>query len=127
VCSSYTELFRGTDNISDREARNVTISNLKVMIKAWLDENYPDMPNVDRERMAERMDMSLIDSKKAVSVNSIYELNHVIRMSFIEAQFIKKVSKCVAVFREQRHPGFVHVAASIQLLTVCACWDLFRK
>jgi hypothetical protein len=80
------------------------------MIKTWLDENYPDMPVVDRERMAERMDMSLIDSKKAVSVNSIYELNHVIRMSFIEAQFIKKVSKSVAVSREQRHPDFVPVA-----------------
>ena len=63
------------------------------MIREWLDDNYPKMPLAERQMMAETMDMSLIDSKKAESLSTIYEINNVIRMSFIEAQFIKKVRK----------------------------------
>ena len=88
----FNELFvKGNKNISDREARNDTIVNLKMMIREWLNDNYPDMPLAERKIMVESMDMSLIDSKKAESLSTIYEINNVIRMSFIEAQFIKKV------------------------------------
>ena len=62
------------------------------MIRSWLDENYPSMAMEERARRAEEMDMSLIESKKTESLKTIYEINNVIRMSFIEAQFIKKVS-----------------------------------
>ena len=62
------------------------------MIREWLDDNYPDMSLAERKIMVESMDMSLIDSKKAESLSTIYEINNVIRMSFIEAQFIKKVT-----------------------------------
>jgi hypothetical protein len=62
------------------------------MIQSWLDDNYPNMPAAERATMrAQAMDISLIEAKKSESLNSIYEINNVIRMSFIEAQFIKKV------------------------------------
>jgi hypothetical protein len=56
-----------------------------------LDDNYPSMPAEERAMRAQAMDISLIEAKKSESLNSIYEINNVIRMSFIEAQFIKKV------------------------------------
>lgn len=62
------------------------------MIRSWLDETYPDMPVQERQRRATAMDISLIEAQKEESMKTIYELNSVIRMSFIEAQFIKKVS-----------------------------------
>jgi hypothetical protein len=61
------------------------------MIQSWLDDNYPNMPAAERAMRAQAMDISLIEAKKSESLNSIYEINNVIRMSFIEAQFIKKV------------------------------------
>jgi hypothetical protein len=88
---SIADLLKGTENISDREARKVTIDNLKIMIQNWLDDNYPNMPAAERAMRAQAMDISLIEAKKSESLNSIYEINNVIRMSFIEAQFIKKV------------------------------------
>jgi hypothetical protein len=62
------------------------------MIRSWLDETHPNMPVEDRERRAKAMDISLIEAKKEENMKTIYEINSVIRMSFIEAQFIKKVS-----------------------------------
>jgi hypothetical protein len=89
----YDEVTRGgTENISDREARNVAIENLQKMIRSWLDETHPNMPVAERERRAQAMDISLVESKKEENMKTIYELNSVIRMSFIEAQFLKKVS-----------------------------------
>ncbi len=65
---------------------------LKKMIRAWLDEYYPDMPDAERNKMAETMDVSLIETKKEESMKTFYEINNVIRMSFIEMQYMKKVS-----------------------------------
>ena len=104
----FNELFKGTENISDHEARNDTIANLKMMIQEWLNDNYPEMPLAERQRMAESMDMSLIDSKKAESLSTIYEINNVIRMSFIEAQFIKKVR--FWKLQRTRHSTFPHIS-----------------
>jgi len=88
----YEEFAKGTTDISDREARNVAINNLRKMIRSWLDETHPDMPVKERKRMAKAMDISLIEAEKEESMKTIYNINSVIRMSFIEAQFLKKVS-----------------------------------
>lgn len=90
---SYVELFKGRESISDREARMVAIFTLKKMIRSWLDETYPNMPEAERQRRAEIMDISLLEEKKEQNMKSLYEINSVIRMSFIEMQFIKKVSR----------------------------------
>ena len=87
----YNELAKGTENVSDRAARDTAIATLKKMIRSWLDESYPEMPVEERISLSEAMDISLLEDTKEKSLNSIYELNNVIRMSFIEAQFIKKV------------------------------------
>lgn len=60
------------------------------MIREWLADHYPQMDVRDREKMADLMDISLIEAKKAEALTSFLEINNVIRMSFIEAQFIKK-------------------------------------
>ena len=87
----YNEVTKGTDNISDHEARDAAIESLQKMIRSWLDEMYPNMPESERAERAKAMDVTLIESQKEASMKTIYELNSVIRMSFIEAQFIKKV------------------------------------
>jgi hypothetical protein len=86
----YEEFTKGTVDISDRQARDVAIKNLQKMIRSWLDETHPDMPIKQRKRMAKAMDISLIEAEKEESMKTIYNINSVIRMSFIEAQFLKK-------------------------------------
>jgi ATP synthase regulation protein NCA2 len=86
----YEEFTKGTVDISDRQARDVAIENLQKMIRSWLDETHPDMPLKQRKRMARAMDISLIEAEKEESMKTIYNINSVIRMSFIEAQFLKK-------------------------------------
>lgn len=66
------------------------------MIKAWLDDTYPMMPESERTERAIRMDMSLIESTKEYSVKNILDFNKIYRLSLIEMQFIKKVRLCVA-------------------------------
>lgn len=68
-----------------------TIQTLKDMIRSWLDEFYPHMPVKQRAAMAEAMDVSLIEKKKEESMKTFFEINNVIRMSFIEMQYMKKV------------------------------------
>ena len=96
VRAIYEELTSGrTENISDQKARIIVIQNLQKMIRAWLDEAYPDMPEAERAEKALSMDVSLIENQKEASMRRIYELNSVIRLSFIEAQFIKKVRRAL--------------------------------
>lgn len=87
----YDELTTGTENVSDHKARDIVIENLQKMIRSWLDEAFPDMPEAERAQKALAMDVTLIENQKEASMKNIYELNNVIRLSFIEAQFIKKV------------------------------------
>jgi hypothetical protein len=61
------------------------------MIRSWLNDNHPEIPAEERAKMAELMDISLIERKKAESMKTIFELNQAVRLSFIEMQFIKKV------------------------------------
>jgi hypothetical protein len=68
------------------------IESLKLMIKGWLDDTYPEMPVEERTKIAESMDMALIEQKKVENLRSpFYEMNNVVRMSFIEMQYMKKV------------------------------------
>lgn len=89
---SGEELFsrKERESISDHEARVEVIESLKKMIRSWLDETFPEMDERERGNRAERMDMSLIEQTKEENMKTIYELNSVVRMSFIEMQFIKK-------------------------------------
>ena len=90
-CISVEEVWKGREDISDKEARIEVIAGLKEMIRNWLDDNHPEIPVQERARMAERMDISLIEREKAQSLKTLFELNQAVRLSFIEMQFIKKV------------------------------------
>lgn len=52
--------------------------------------SYPEMQEPEKLRLSNEMDMTLIEENKEESMKSVYNMNSVIRMSFIEAQFIKK-------------------------------------
>lgn len=90
--SIYRELFtrRGREDVTDKKARENTIDILKKMIRSWLDELYPDMPQSERIARSKSMDMSLIEDTKEYSIKNIFEINNIVRMSLIEMQFIKK-------------------------------------
>ena len=90
---SFSEVWKGRDSFSDAKARTETIEVLKKMIRSWLDDYYPEMPETKRQRMAEAMDVSLVEHKKEESMKAFYEINNVIRMSFIEMQYMKKVCR----------------------------------
>ena len=45
---------------------------------------------MEKVRLSDAMDITLIEESKESSMKSVYNMNSVIRMSFIEAQFIKK-------------------------------------
>ena len=85
------EVLKGRGNFSDPKARADATDALKQMIKDWLDETYPAMQEAQRKAMAEAMDMSLIEKHKTESMKSVFELNKVIQMSFIEMQYMKRV------------------------------------
>lgn len=89
---SFAELFsrKERESISDHEARREVIENLKKMIRSWLDETFPQMEEQEKVSRAQRMDISLVEQVKEENMKTIYELNSVVRMSFIEMQFIKK-------------------------------------
>lgn len=48
------------------------------------------MQEAEKVRLSDAMDITLIEESKEQSMKSVYNMNSVIRMSFIEAQFIKK-------------------------------------
>lgn len=90
---SATELLKGRENFSDKKARNDAMESLKKMISSWLEDTYPEMPETQRIGLADAMDMALIEQKKQESLKApFYEINNVVRMSFIEMQYMKKVS-----------------------------------
>ena len=84
--------MKGRENFSDPKARADATDALKQMIKNWLDENYPKMAEAQRMALAEAMDMSLIEEQKTESMKTFFELNKVVQMSFIEMQYMKRVS-----------------------------------
>jgi ATP synthase regulation protein NCA2. len=90
--SIYRELFtrKGRKDVTDRKARDEVILVLRKMIKSWLDEVHPDMPENERVDKAQNMDMSLIENTKEDSIKNIFEIHNIYRLSLIEMQFIKK-------------------------------------
>lgn len=68
------------------------IESLKKMIRSWLDDTFPDMPEAKRIELSEAMDVTLLEQQKEESMKTFFEINNVIRMSFIEMQYMKKVS-----------------------------------
>jgi len=92
IKSIFGELFsrKERESISDHEARSEVIDSLKKMIRSWLDETFPLMGEQEKTSRAERMDISLVEQVKEENMKTIYEINSVVRMSFIEMQFIKK-------------------------------------
>lgn len=89
---SFNEVWQGRENFSDQKARMEAFDSLKKMIRSWLDDTFPDMPEAERISMAEAMDVSMVERKKEESLKTFYEINNVVRMSFIEMQYMKKVS-----------------------------------
>jgi hypothetical protein len=88
-----TELWKGRKDFSDQAARKEAIESLKKMILSWLNDNYPEMPEMDRLLLSESMDVTLIEQDKVAAMQSFFELNNVVRMSFIEMQYMKKVCR----------------------------------
>lgn len=99
LASIFWEIWRGRESFSDQKARYIAIESLKKMIRSWLDETYPDMAIVDRKSMAEAMDISLLESKKEESMKTFYEINNVVRMSFIEMQYMKVRTLLLYIYR----------------------------
>jgi len=76
--------------------------SLKKMIRSWLDDTFPDMQESERIALSEAMDVTLVEKMKEQSMRTFFEINNVIRMSWIEMQYLKKVS-CVVVQRFRYH------------------------
>jgi hypothetical protein len=98
---SFLEIWKGRESFSDNKARAEAIETLKKMIESWLDDFFPQMPKEKRVEMAQAMDMSLIEQKKEDSMKAFYEINNVIRMSFIEMQYMKKVRQHVVTYESR--------------------------
>lgn len=104
--SSIDEITKGRESFSDKKARMDAMETLKTMIRSWLDEMYPTMPESQRASMARNMDISLIERKKEESMKTFYEINNVVRMSFIEMQYMKKVRLSLQVT-----PSLFHIVS----------------
>mmetsp|Transcript_20932 Transcript_20932/g.45461 ORF Transcript_20932/g.45461 Transcript_20932/m.45461 type:complete len:1050 (-) Transcript_20932:302-3451(-) len=86
----FEEIWTGRASFSDKKARTETMEVLRKMIKSFLDETYPSMAEEARQKMADAMDVSLVERKKEESMKTFFEISNVVRMSFIEMQWLKK-------------------------------------
>lgn len=87
----FNEIWKGRESFSDKEARREAMESLKKMIRSWLDDTFPTMPEAKRIELSNAMDVTLIEQQKVESMKTFFEINNVIRMSFIEMQYMKKV------------------------------------
>ena len=90
---SCAELFTGNGrtDITDLLALQNTKKSLKAMIKHWLDAAHPTIPADQRQKIADSMDISLIEKRKEDSLTyPLFEIQDIVHMSLIEMQFIKK-------------------------------------
>jgi len=88
---SVNEVWRGRESFSDTKARMEAIESLKKMLRSWLDDTFPEMSEAKRVALAEAMDITLVEKVKEQSMRTFFEINNVVRMSFIEMQYMKKV------------------------------------
>ena len=123
----YDEFTKGPESISDHAARDTATETLKKMIRSWLDETYPEMQEAEKVRLSDAMDITLVEESKESSMKSVYNMNSVIRMSFIEAQFIKKemMNALVALDEMQASTNFNMNLAAITPF-VLLCWAIKR-
>lgn len=121
----YDEFTKGPESISDHAARDTATETLKKMIRSWLDETYPEMQEAEKVRLSDAMDITLVEESKESSMKSVYNMNSVIRMSFIEAQFIKKemMNALVALDEMQASTNFNMNLAAITPF-VLLCWAI---
>jgi len=73
------------------------------MLKSWLEEIHPDMPESEKTEKSLKMDMTLVEAAKEFSVRNILEINNIYRLSLIEMQFIKKVSTRCFLYGHRRY------------------------
>jgi len=69
------------------------IESLKKMLRSWLDDTFPLMSESKRAELSDAMDVTLLEQQKVESMKTFFEINNVIRMSFIEMQYMKKVNR----------------------------------
>ncbi|GMI06811.1 hypothetical protein TrLO_g6169 [Triparma laevis f. longispina] len=92
----YNEFFTSKirDKITDRAALLETRSALTRMLKGWFKDQYPDMSSIKINKMAENMDVGLIEKEfeKGVTTNTMRNVltGDIVRMCLIEMQFLKK-------------------------------------
>ena len=92
----YHEFFTSSvrDKITDRAALEETRNALKRMLHTWHDDTYPDMPQEERVKRSDAMDVSLIEAEfeEGVTTKTIQNIitGDIVRMSLIEMQFLKK-------------------------------------
>jgi hypothetical protein len=89
--------------LSVQNARLNAIAVLQRMLKSWLEEIHPDMPESEKTEKSLKMDMTLVEAAKEFSVRNILEINNIYRLSLIEMQFIKKVSTQCLSFGHKRY------------------------
>jgi len=66
--------MKGHEDLSNMKARRDALEALKNMIRNWLGDTFPDMPEATRVQMADSVDLSLLEVKKAECMNSFLEL-----------------------------------------------------
>jgi len=48
------------------------MESLKKMIRSWLDDTFPDMPEADRIALSEAMDVTMVEKVKEQSMRTFY-------------------------------------------------------
>ncbi|GMH91743.1 hypothetical protein TrST_g1837 [Triparma strigata] len=92
----YNEFFTSKirDKITDRAALLETRSALTRMLKGWFKDQFPEMSTQKINKMAENMDVGLIEKEfeKGVTTNTMRNVltGDIVRMCLIEMQFLKK-------------------------------------
>jgi hypothetical protein len=120
---SFKEVWQGRESFSDEKAILEATESLKKMIRSWLDDTYPDMPEPERRSMAEAMDVTLIERKKEESMKTFYEINNVVRMSFIEMQYMKRVSRYNKQYRKTHFFLHVHLCNEQEMMYALHAMD----
>jgi hypothetical protein len=61
---SFNEIWKGRESFSDKQARMEAMESLKKMIRSWLDDTFPSMPEAKRIALSDAMDVTLLEQQK---------------------------------------------------------------
>jgi hypothetical protein len=61
---SFNEIWKGRESFSDKQARMEAMESLKKMIRSWLDDTFPSMPEANRIALSDAMDVTLLEQQK---------------------------------------------------------------